>query len=184
MALLITPGELNIPDEIAFEDRGLNQKINRHNHIFKISEDAIKRVKLVRALSYKTGACTHRCVGIDAINTLDFITKKIDAKHKTHYHDNFKNFLSEVQEDDFAVAASMTDAKGDRLKKPSEQKDPDLFLRVIKKTDEGITVRGAKAHQGRPMAVDFNIILPGAGLSEDEAEYAVAFALPGRYGRE
>lgn len=169
---------LGIPDELAFAASDSGDKINRHNYIFKTADDAIKRVKLVRELSYKTGACTHRCVGIDAINALDVITKKIDKEFGTEYHIRFESFLKKVQEKDLALAASMTDGKGDRVKKPGDQADPDLFLRVVKKSRAGIIVRGAKAHQSRPMAVDFLFILPGSGLTEEEAEYAVAFALP------
>lgn len=45
-------------------------------------------------------------------------------------------------EDPFHVSAN-TDAKGNRAKWPTEQ-DPDVLLRVVKETDAGIIVRGAK----------------------------------------
>jgi 4-hydroxyphenylacetate 3-monooxygenase len=44
--------------------------------------------------------------------------------------------------DPFHVSAN-TDAKGDRSKRPQEQ-DPDVLLHVVKETDNGIVVRGAK----------------------------------------
>ena len=44
--------------------------------------------------------------------------------------------------DPFHVSAN-TDPKGDRSKKPQEQ-DPDFLLHVVKETDAGIVVRGAK----------------------------------------
>ena len=44
--------------------------------------------------------------------------------------------------DPFHVSAN-TDPKGDRSKKPQEQ-DPDMLLHVVKETDRGIVVRGAK----------------------------------------
>lgn len=45
-------------------------------------------------------------------------------------------------EDPFHVSAN-TDAKGDRAMWPQEQ-DPDVLLRVVRETDAGIVVRGAK----------------------------------------
>ena len=45
-------------------------------------------------------------------------------------------------EDPFHVSAN-TDPKGDRSKPPQEQ-DPDMLLHVVKETDAGIVVRGAK----------------------------------------
>jgi 4-hydroxyphenylacetate 3-monooxygenase len=47
-----------------------------------------------------------------------------------------------LHEDPFHVSAN-TDPKGDRSKPPQEQ-DPDMLLHVVKETDVGIVVRGAK----------------------------------------
>jgi 4-hydroxyphenylacetate 3-monooxygenase len=47
-----------------------------------------------------------------------------------------------LHEDPFHVSAN-TDPKGDRSKKPQDQ-DPDMLLHVVKETDAGIVVRGAK----------------------------------------
>jgi 4-hydroxyphenylacetate 3-monooxygenase len=47
-----------------------------------------------------------------------------------------------LQADPFHVSAN-TDPKGDRSKPPQEQ-DPDMLLHVVKETDTGIIVRGAK----------------------------------------
>jgi 4-hydroxyphenylacetate 3-monooxygenase len=47
-----------------------------------------------------------------------------------------------IRNDPFHVSAN-TDPKGDRSKKPQDQ-DPDMLLHVVKETDAGIIVRGAK----------------------------------------
>jgi 4-hydroxyphenylacetate 3-monooxygenase len=47
-----------------------------------------------------------------------------------------------VHADPFHVSAN-TDPKGDRSKRPQEQ-DPDMLLHVVRETDNGIVVRGAK----------------------------------------
>src|SRR5947209_19660780 len=47
-----------------------------------------------------------------------------------------------VKGDPFHVSAN-TDPKGDRSKRPQDQ-DPDMLLHVVKETDAGIVVRGAK----------------------------------------
>jgi 4-hydroxyphenylacetate 3-monooxygenase len=47
-----------------------------------------------------------------------------------------------VRDDPFHVSAN-TDPKGDRSKRPQDQ-DPDMLLHVVKETDAGIIVRGAK----------------------------------------
>lgn len=56
---------------------------------------------------------------------------------------NIRNHIDAVlRRDPFHVSAN-TDPKGDRSKPPQEQ-DPDMLLHVVKETDEGIIVRGAK----------------------------------------
>ncbi|MGI9372034.1 MAG: 4-hydroxyphenylacetate 3-hydroxylase family protein [Hyphomicrobiales bacterium] len=47
-----------------------------------------------------------------------------------------------IKHDPFHVSAN-TDPKGDRSKRPQDQ-DPDMLVHVVKETDEGIIIRGAK----------------------------------------
>lgn len=56
---------------------------------------------------------------------------------------NIENHIFRVlHEDPFHVSAN-TDPKGDRSKAPQDQ-DPDMLLHVVKETDAGLIVRGAK----------------------------------------
>jgi 4-hydroxyphenylacetate 3-monooxygenase len=56
---------------------------------------------------------------------------------------NIRNHIFKVlHSDPFHVSAN-TDPKGDRSKTPQDQ-DPDMLLHVVKETDAGIVVRGAK----------------------------------------
>ena len=52
--------------------------------------------------------------------------------------------------DPFHVSAN-TDPKGDRSRRPQEQ-DPDMLLHVVRETDAGIVVRGAKYETAAPYA--------------------------------
>ena len=59
------------------------------------------------------------------------------------FSENIKRHIDKViKGDPFHVSAN-TDPKGDRSKPPQEQ-DPDMLLHVVKETDPGIVVRGAK----------------------------------------
>ena len=56
---------------------------------------------------------------------------------------NIRNHVARaIYADPFHVSAN-TDPKGDRSKRPQDQ-DPDMLLHVVKETDAGIIVRGAK----------------------------------------
>lgn len=88
-----------------------------------------------------------------------------------------KEYFGFVARGDLALAVVQTDVKGDRSKRPSEQEDKDLYLRVIDKRDDGIIVRGAKAHTTQSAVSDEIIVIPRS-LMVNEEDYAVAFAVP------
>ena len=73
----------------------------------------------------------------------------------------------------------MTDPKGDRSKRPSEQADPDMFMRVTRRTDKGIYVKGVKAHMTGGWNQHWICVLPTMNLSEADKDYAVVGMIPG-----
>ena len=131
-----------------------------------------------RLLGQKTAACFQRCVGMDANNAVYSTTYEIDQKYGTHYHENFKKFLTYVQDNDLVVDGAMTDPKGDRSKAPHLQEDPDLFLRVVERRPDGIVVRGAKVHQTGVCNSHEIIVMPTISMGPDDKDYAVSFAVP------
>lgn len=154
------------------------KKINRFTHIHQSTEDLVKKVKMLRMIGQKTGTCFQRCVGFDALNASFITTYKIDKKYGTDYHQRLKKYMEYVQEHDIMVAGSMTDPKGDRSKKPHEQADPDLFVHVVERREDGIVVRGAKAHQTGMVNSHEMLILPTTNLGPEDKDYAVAAAIP------
>lgn len=117
-------------------------------------------------------------IGSDAINTLLRITPDIDEKHGTNYTDRVKQYRERARDEDLALATAMTDVKGDRSLGPGEQPDPDYFLNVVEEREDGIVVRGAKAHTTLGPVANEVLVLPTIGMRENEAEYAVAFSIP------
>jgi 4-hydroxyphenylacetate 3-monooxygenase len=71
----------------------------------------------------------------DGADVLSEIDPQFARNIETHIHRVLKR-------DPFHVSAN-TDPKGDRSKPPQEQ-DPDMLLHVVRETDAGIVVRGAK----------------------------------------
>ena len=65
-----------------------------------------------------------------------------------------------VQKNDYVVDGAMTDPKGDRGLAPSAQKDPDLFVHIVERREDGIVVRGAKAHQTGTINSHWHIVMP------------------------
>ena len=121
--------------------------VNRFCHLHQSTADLVNKVKMQRLCGSMTGACFQRCVGMDALNAVFSTTYEIDARYGTEYHRRFVEFVKEWQEKDWTVDGAMTDPKGNRGLAPYAQKDPDMFLRVVERREDGIVVRGAKMHQ-------------------------------------
>ncbi|MBS9775610.1 MAG: 4-hydroxyphenylacetate 3-hydroxylase family protein [Fusobacterium sp.] len=154
------------------------EKINRFAHIHESTEDLKNKVKMQRLLGQKTASCFQRCVGMDAFNACYSTTYDMDKALGTNYHERLVNFLKYIQEKDYVVDGAMTDPKGDRSLPPSKQPDPDMFLHIVERREDGIVVRGAKAHQTGMVNSHEVLVMPTISMREEDKDYAVAFAVP------
>lgn len=152
--------------------------INRFTHLHQSADDLVKKVKMQRLMGQKTASCFQRCVGFDALNAVDTVTFEVDQAEKTTYHLNFRNYLRYIQQNDLVVCGAMTDPKGNRALRPSQQADPDMFLRVVEQRNDGIVVSGAKFHQTGVLSSHEILVMPTIALSAEEKDYAVCFAVP------
>ncbi len=152
--------------------------INRFTHIHRNIEDLIKKVKLLRLLGQKTGTCFQRCVGFDGMNATYSVTYDIDQATGTDYFERFKKWLTFIQDENLMVTGAMTDPKGDRSKGPSGQSDPDQYVRIVEQRDDGIVIRGAKAHATGVVNSHEILIMPTTALKDTEKEYAVICSIP------
>ena len=104
--------------------------------------------------------------------------KDLIGSVKEEYARNIENLYKHCLENDLRIAEVITDAKGDRSKHPLKQDDPDLYLRIVERRDDGIVVRGAKLHITGAALVHELVVLPTKAMGEGEEDYAVAFSVP------
>jgi 4-hydroxybutyryl-CoA dehydratase / vinylacetyl-CoA-Delta-isomerase len=102
----------------------------------------------------------------------------MDEEHGTSYHQKFKNFLTEMHRYNYVVGGAMTDVKGDRSLAPHQQEDQDLFVRVVERTDEGVYISGAKAHQTGCVNSHWMLVMPTMRLGEKDKDFAIVGAVP------
>lgn len=114
-------------------------------------------------------------VGTDILNALTVVTRVLG---NPSYTERVEAFRWRCAREDLALAGAVTDVKGDRSKGPGGQSRPDYYLRVVDETDTHIVVRGAKAHITASAYVDEIVVMPTRNLTAEEADYAVAFAVP------
>ncbi|MFO7710076.1 MAG: 4-hydroxyphenylacetate 3-hydroxylase N-terminal domain-containing protein [Desulfobacterales bacterium] len=152
--------------------------VNRFTHLHQSTEDLVNKVKMQRYCGVKTGCCFQRCVGLDAANAIFSTTYECDRRHGTDYHERFKEYWSWIQREDLVVDGAMTDPKGDRGRRPAEQKDPDLYLRVKEQRAGGVVISGAKLHQTGMLNSHEILIMPTLTMRPGEEPWAVCCAVP------
>ncbi len=154
------------------------RRISRFTHVHQNIEDLVKKIKLLRILGQKTGTCFQRCVGFDGINSVYSVTYETDQKYGTDYFERFKKWLTYIQDENLMVVGAMTDPKGDRSKGPSEQNDPDQYVHVVDRKDDGVVIRGAKLHMTGAVNSHEILVMPTTALDEKAKEYAIVGAIP------
>jgi len=152
--------------------------VNRFTHLHQSTEDLVNKVKMQRFCGVQTGCCFQRCVGLDAANAIFSTTYECDRKHGTQYHERFKDYWRWIQQTDLVVDGAMTDPKGDRSKRPVQQPDPDLFLRIKARRPDGIVICGAKLHQTGMLNSHEILVMPTLTMRPGEEPWAVCCAVP------
>jgi 4-hydroxybutyryl-CoA dehydratase/vinylacetyl-CoA-Delta-isomerase len=155
------------------------EKILRWNSMMQSADDLIGNMKMKRQNYRRTGSCTGAvCVGWNAQNTLWAVTHDVDKELGTDYQQRLKNWILSAQSKGLTVAGALTDAKGDRSLKPSQQPDPDTNLRITEVRDDGVVIRGAKLMICGTAASQEIFLLPGGVYGEADQDYAVACVVP------
>jgi 4-hydroxybutyryl-CoA dehydratase/vinylacetyl-CoA-Delta-isomerase len=155
------------------------KRISRYLSILRSPEDQIANSRMKRLMFQLTGTCTGgRCAGWAALNAMWSTTWDIDHDLGTHYHQRLTDWLIGAQEHDITLAGALTDPKGQRRLGPSKQPDPDMYLRIVKRTPEGVVVQGAKVMICGIAAANEIFVMPGVRLKREDADYAVSFAIP------
>ena len=151
--------------------------VNRMLHINETSDDLLKKLEAVR-LVCKVSGCAQRYLTHDALNGLYQATHRTDAAHGTDYHQRFLAYLHDVQDRDLTLGIAMTDAKGDRSKRPGQQSNRDAYVHITERRPDGVVIRGTKAIvTGAPYMHEF-LVMPCRTHTPDDADFAVCCAVP------
>jgi len=137
-------------------------KISRYFKIPRSTNDLIDRHRLIYNDTMRFDGMFNivQAIGSDALFSLMIIARKVDTKYGTHYLDRVMKYYEYVVKNDLAMAVTQTDVKGDRSKRPHEQPDPDLYVRVVEVRDDGIVVNGAKIHTTQGPVANEIVFLP------------------------
>jgi 4-hydroxybutyryl-CoA dehydratase/vinylacetyl-CoA-Delta-isomerase len=155
-----------------------NRVVSRMLHVDESSGDLLNKLEAVRALCQETG-CAQRYLAHDALAGLSQAVAAIDdARGTTERRARFDAYLADVQDRDLAIGIAMTDAKGDRSRRPHEQANPDTYVHVVERNAKGIVIAGTKAIvTGAPYMHEF-LVMPSRNMGREDADFAVCCAVP------
>ena len=154
------------------------RQVNRFLHINMSSGDLLNKLEAVRLVCQETG-CAQRYLTHDALNAIFQVAARIDdAKGTKEHTQRFLAYLREVEDGDLTLGIAMTDAKGDRSKRPHEQGNADTYVHVVERNAQGIVISGTKAIVTSAPYVHELLIMPCRNMTEDDADFAVCCAVP------
>lgn len=150
-----------------------------HSRYFKLPvsvDDLLKRSALIEAATRegRTLVVLIKEIGTDALFALTQLSARLGEPAATRV----RTYFEQCRDQDLAMAVAQTDVKGDRALSPSQQPNPDAYLRVVERRSEGIVVRGAKVHTSVSVNANELIVLPTRAMRQEDEDYAVAFAIP------
>jgi 4-hydroxybutyryl-CoA dehydratase / vinylacetyl-CoA-Delta-isomerase len=154
------------------------KRVNRMVHIDTSAGDLLNKLEAVRLVCQETG-CAQRYLTHDALNAIGQVTARIDdAKGSGEHTARFLEYLHRVQDQDLTLGVAMTDAKGDRSRRPHEQANPDTYVHVVERNARGIVISGTKAIvTGAPYMHEL-LVMPGRNMGEADVDFAVCCAVP------
>ncbi len=101
------------------------------------------------------------------------------AENDPRFGENIRRYYEYVREHDLVLTHTLINPQANRSVGPGGQADPTLPARVIRETDDGIVVHGARMLATLPIA-DEIMVFPSTLLkaTDEDRPYAFAFAIP------
>ena len=158
--------------------RAGGRTVPRMLHVDGSAGDLLNKLEAVRVLCQETG-CAQRYLAHDALNAIAQVSARIDdARGGSEHRDRFAAYLEHVQIQDLTLGIAMTDAKGDRSRKPHQQANPDTYVHIVERKAGGVVISGTKAIvTGAPYMHEF-LVMPCRNMGPEDADFAVCCAVP------
>jgi 4-hydroxybutyryl-CoA dehydratase/vinylacetyl-CoA-Delta-isomerase len=159
------------------------RRVHRFTHINTSSGDLLNKLEAVRLVCQETG-CAQRYLAQDALNAIAQVSARIDDARGTREHTaRFTEYLHRIQDQDLTLGVAMTDAKGDRSKRPHQQANADSYVHVVERHAvrdgvRGIIISGAKAIVTGAPYVHELLVMPCRDMGKEDAPFAVCCAVP------
>jgi 4-hydroxybutyryl-CoA dehydratase/vinylacetyl-CoA-Delta-isomerase len=152
----------------------LTQAVDGHSPISGVptsAEELRQKVELV----HQAGMMAH--VTYTSIMTLATTAGRL-TESAPQYIERIHGFIEDAQRRDVRITQCITDAKGDRSRPPSKQDDPDAYVRVVDRGQDGVVIRGAKLHITAASLGHELMTIPTKAMKAGEEDYSIACMVP------
>ena len=163
-------------DVMSYVDEGTNEPNAIGLRLPKVQQDWHDKRRAVDTVMYEIGGVVTR-VGDETVGEMWSLWDGADVLNEVdpQFSKNIESHVYRVLHQDIFHVSGNTDPKGDRSKRPQDQ-DPDMLLHVVKETDAGIVVRGAKYETAAAYAEQAFVKPTIANWGDDKlSDYAVGF---------
>lgn len=158
-------------------DTRTGKTVNRFLHMNRTTTDLLHKLEAVRLVCQESG-CAQRYLTQDALNAIYQATWRIDQGAGGGVHERFLAYLDRVQDEDLTLGVAMTDAKGDRSKRPHQQANANTYVHIKERRPDGIVIEGTKAIVTAAPYVHEFLVMPCRNMTEDDKDFAVCCAVP------
>ena len=163
------------------------QRVNRFTHINTTSADLLNKLEAVRLVCQESG-CAQRYLTQDGLNAVGQLAARLDdaagrPRGQGEATGRWLDYLHRVQREDLSLGVAMTDAKGDRSRRPHQQANPDSYLHIVDHHAvhngvQGIVISGTKAIVTAAPYVHELLVMPSRNMTAADADFAVCCAVP------
>ncbi|GIX49192.1 MAG: 4-hydroxyphenylacetate 3-monooxygenase oxygenase component [Candidatus Tectimicrobiota bacterium] len=142
-------------------------------------EDLVARRRMMKVWADATCGMMGRTPDFLNVTMMIFAMRRdFFAQGGERYGDNIVRYYEYVRDHDLCLTHTLINPQIDRSKPASQQAEPDLALRKVGETAEGILVRGARMLATLAPYSDELAVYPYTPLQPDEDDYALVFAIP------
>lgn len=144
------------------------------------SDDLARRRTMVKTWMDATCGMFGRSPDFMNIHLTGFAAARDEfGKNDKQFGDNIWNFYEHCRENDICMTHTLINPQVDRSK-PVEQQDKDLAAKIIKETDAGVIIRGARMVATLATFSHDMMVMPSTYISNtpEAAPYAFGFAVP------
>ncbi len=168
--------EAKYRDTMSYVDPGTNEPNCTAHKLPYTQDDWHAKRRAVDAVLNDIGGVVVR-VGDETIGEMWSLYDGSDVLNEVdpQFAKNIENHIRKAIHNDVYHVSANTDPKGDRSKRPQDQ-DPDMLLHLVKETDKGIVVRGAKYETAAAYANQAFVKPTIANWGDDKlSDYALGF---------